>query len=393
MKLNLLFVTGLVCVSGVLAASSFDIPLQRQISNINLESADSETTVAYIKGTMMKYANAMQNYKRNTGKDHPLAVKSNDKRDDTSVSLTPVAGANAWRGEIMIGGQKVPVDFDTGSADLIVNPGAYDPNKSDSSVDTHKNFHAAYGDKTEGRGREYRDTVKLGDATAKKVSVGRTNDQFLNPKTHAGIQGIVGLSFPSISVFRKNDDNAKSLNEVLGQSDAISHNVYQFTLKQGDGSQLHIGDVDESKIKNYIVYVDVQRDLGFWVTDAKISGLDIRVVIDSGTSMIVGPVEELKKVFHEIGDMETISKNGMVYGAYDCDRDLGVTFNIAGKKMRIPKKLQKFGKTGDGRCILSLVGLDKTPLHAWVIGDTLFQGNTIVFDVDKPRLGFATANE
>ena len=336
MKPSLLFVTGLVCVSGVLAASSFNIPLQRQISSINFEDANSESTIAYVKSSMIKYANAMQNYKRNTGKDHPLAVKSNYRRDDTSVSLTPVDGANAWRGEIMIGGQKTPVDFDTGSADLIVNPGAYDPSKSESSVDTHKNFHASYGDNTEGSGREYHDTVKLGDVTAKNVSVGRTDGQFLNPKTHAGIQGIVGLSFPSISVFRHNDHNAKSLNEVLGQSDAISHNVFQFTLKQGDGSQLHIGDVDESKIKDNIVYVDVQRDLGFWVTDAKISGVDIRVVIDSGTSMVVAPVEELKKVFHEIGNMKTISKNGMVYGVYDCDRDLGVTFDIAGKKMRIP---------------------------------------------------------
>ena len=273
-----------------------------------------------------------------------------------------------------------------------MNAAAYDPSKSDSSEDTHKKFRVSYGDGTNGNGKVYRDSLELGGATADSVSIGRSDKQLADPHKENGNQGIAGLSFTSISQFHIRDKGATSIYEAIGKSKSVPHNVYQFTLTTGDGSQLHVGGVDNSKISGDITYVKVDPAYGFWFTHATISGMHIPAVIDSGTTLIMGVRDQVEKLLKRIDGVEIVSKNGQIHGVYDCDSDLGITINIGGKDMHIPKEVQKFGNTADGRCLLGIVGSSHAhPLNAWIVGDTLFRGNSIIFDVEKHRLGFATA--
>lgn len=383
--------TGLVCAGSTLAANAFDIPLQRRSFGINVNETNTRAVVSYVDTIMMKYSNALQNYKQNTGKDHPLASKTFEKRDEGSVDLKPAAGGAEWVGPIKVGGQEFLVDFDTGSADLIVNAAAYDPSKSDSSVDTHKQFRASYGDGTNGNGEVYRDSLELGGATADSVSIGRSDKQLADPNKEDGNQGIAGLAFTSISGFRKHDLGAKSIYEAIGKSNSVPHNVYQFTLTTGDGSQLHVGGVDNSKISGDITYVNVDPAYGFWFTHATISGMHVPAVIDSGTTLIMGVRDQVENLLKSIDGVEVVSNNGQIHGVYDCDRDLGITINIGGKDMRISKEAQRMGTVGD-RCLLSIIGASyDQPMNAWTVGDTLFRGNSIIFDMERHRLGFATA--
>ena len=232
MKIDIAFVTGLVCTSGALAANSFDIPLQRRGPQLNMDNVNMRTVVTYVKSSMMKYSNALRNYKLNTGEDHPLAGKYRKKRDDTSVDLKAVGGGVEWIGSLTVGGQKFLVQFDTGSPDLIVNSKAYDPSKSRSAKNTHKRFESSYGDGTHGEGTVYSDSLKLGDAAADSISIGRSNQPIIHANEEDGNQGIAGLSFTSISGFKHNDEKSKSIHEALGSSKSITHNVYQFTLEK-----------------------------------------------------------------------------------------------------------------------------------------------------------------
>lgn len=273
-----------------------------------------------------------------------------------------------------------------------MNHAAYDPSKSDSAVDTHKKFQVAYADGTHGEGKIYHDSLKLGDATADSVNIGWADKEVVNTKQQDGSQGIAGLSFTSISGFHKKDIGAKSIYEAIGKSKSVPHNVYQFTLTMGEGSQLHVGGVDNSKISGDITYVNVDPSQGFWTTPAKVSGMPISAVIDSGTTLIIGDQDEFKKLIDNTDGLDVHMVDGTMRGVYDCDRDLGITFNIGGKDMHISKEVQKFGKTDDGRCLLSIVGAPRDqPMKAWTVGDTLFRGNSIIFDMEKHRLGFATA--
>lgn len=387
MKLSIAFVVGLVCAAGAQATNSFTVPLERRGLNLDIDNLNFRTTVTHVQKSIQKYVFALQNYKRNTGKDHPLALKAHDKRWDTTIDLSPVSGNVEWIGPIEIGGQKVLVDFDTGSADLLVNPDVYNPKKSNTSVATHKQFKASFADNTHGTGYVYKDTVKLGNAAVHDVSVGRTEEQIVNPAKEDGNGGIAGLSFNSISTIGWNS----TFLHALQKSKAIPSNIFQFTLKEGKGSQLHFGGVDKSQIDGDITYVDVNPRLGFWLTEAKIKGKIINGIIDSGTTLVIGPMDEVKTVFNRIDGIETTLHHGSLYAAYDCDRDLNISFKIGGKDIRLSKELQKFGSTDDGRCILSIVGQPSVPFHAWVLGDTIFRGNSFIFDADNNRFGFASA--
>lgn len=387
MKLSIAFVVGLVFAAGAQAANSFTVPLERRGLNLDIDNLNFRTTVTHVQKSVQKYVAALQNYKRNTGKDHPLAIKSHDKRWDTTVDLTAVSGNVEWIGPIEIGGQKVLVDFDTGSANLIVNPDAYNPKKSNTSVATHKQFKAAFADNSQGDGYVYNDTVKIGTAVLHDVSIGRTEKQIVNPAKEDGNGGIAGLAFNSISTI----EGDASLLSAFEKSKAVPANIFQFTLKEGNGSQLHIGGVDKSKVDGNITYVDVNPKLGFWLTEAKVKGKIISAIIDSGSTVVVAPIDEVKTVFDRIDGIETTSQQGSLYAAYDCDRDLNISFTIGGKDIRLHKDLQKFGTTDDGRCILSVIGQPEIPFHAWILGDTIFRGNSFIFDANNNRFGFASA--
>lgn len=63
MKLSIAAVTGLVCAGSTLAANTFDIPLQRRSFGINVNETNTRAVVSYVDTIMMKYSNALQNYK------------------------------------------------------------------------------------------------------------------------------------------------------------------------------------------------------------------------------------------------------------------------------------------------------------------------------------------
>ena len=91
MKISVASVTVLVCAGSTLATNTFDIPLQRRSFGINVNATNTRAVVSYVDSIMMKYSNALQNYKQNTGKNHPLASRTIEKRDEGSVDLKPVA--------------------------------------------------------------------------------------------------------------------------------------------------------------------------------------------------------------------------------------------------------------------------------------------------------------
>ncbi|WFD36699.1 cathepsin D [Malassezia cuniculi] len=394
MKYSVAFVAGLICASGAAASASFEVPLQRRGGqSIDITNLRFKTVISQIDYTVSKYTRAAENYKRNTGKDHPLIKKSNTKRNNVKVNATvplkDVEHELEWVGNITIGGQEMLVDYDTGSGDLIINPEAYSPQKSNTSVTTGDSFSAAYADGTSGDGKIFIDNVGLGNSiVAKNVSIGRADKRYIVPEDEGGNQGIAGLSFPSITAF---GSNHTSLVSAIANNSNAAAPIFQFNLKAGEGSTLHIGDVDESKVSGNITYVDVNPRIGFWLTEAKIKGSIISAIIDSGTTLIIGPEVEVLKVFHAVGGIETFTQSGTLYGAYDCDRDLKLSFTIGGTNYSIPKSLQSWGQTSDGRCVVSINGQPSLPFHAWVVGDVFFQNRTIIFDAAKNRLGFADA--
>ncbi|WFC93564.1 cathepsin D [Malassezia brasiliensis] len=390
MQLSLKFVTGLLLASSAAFAAQDDIEVNLHRRNLFINAGNQLNVDAFTKHLVKvnnKYKGALENFKRNMGHDHPLLsiLLNSIKRDGQgSLSLTDVQDELLWSGDVTFGGQTFGMDFDTGSADSLANPGAYNPKKSSTAKNTWSTFSASYGDGTQARGLVYTDNFEIAGLKAKDVAIGHSFTKFIEDQEPA--QGIAGMAFPSIQTFPK---KYKPFFESLKEQKAVKSGVFQFTLKAGQGSTLTLGGIDSSKYKGDITYVDVDPSQGFWLTDAKVNGQSIKAIIDSGSTVITGPTAQVRSIVQKINGMSAFNQDGTLMYTYDCNATPNVTISVGGTGFKLSKSQLSFGRT-NGQCVLPIVGQDGLPMNAWIVGDTFFQSVSIIFDTDKNRMGFAT---
>ncbi|WFD20569.1 cathepsin D [Malassezia caprae] len=389
MLLNLKFVVGLVATAALASASEdagISVELFRRSDSPRYSQLDVERTYKHLEGINLKYLKAFANFLKNTGKEHPLKLKSHNKRWTASIDLVDIKSELEWGGELRFGTpeQSVYFDFDTGSADTIANPDAYVPSKSNTAEDTHSKFSAGYGDGTNAHGHVYTDVFRAGSIHAKKVAIGHSKSTFIPNSEHPN-QGIAGLSHPSIQAF---DSKYKPFFTELRDQKAVHQGVFQFTLKAGNGSTLELGRIDESKFNGKLTWVNYNPALGFYLMTAKVNGNKILAIIDSGTTLIIGPTGQVRSLLQKLPNVSMFTKDNTLYGRFPCNQPPKVTFNFGGKDFTLGKDQVSYGKSGND-CVLSVVGQDNLPLHAWVVGDSFFQMASIVFDQDNNRVGFA----
>lgn len=392
MQLSLKFVAGLVLASSAAFAAEDNVEINLQRRNSFFSTGNQLNVNAFTTHQSQvnnKYKDALENFKRNMGRDHPLLrLLLGDKRNNGgsgTVKLTDVQQEQLWAGDVSFGGQTFGIDFDTGSSDTLVNPKAYDPKKSKNSKNTHDYFRAAYGDGTTAKGFIYTDDFEIAGLKAKNVAIGHSVSEFIQDQEPS--QGIAGLVFPSIQSFPK---KYTPFFEALKKQKAVNSGVFQFTLKPGKGSTLVLGKVDSSKYKGKVTYVDVDPSQGFWLTDAKINGQKIKAIIDSGSTIITGPTDQVRSMVKGLKGMTPFSSGGTLMYTYDCKNTPNVSINIGGTDFKLSKSQLFFGHANNGQCVFPVAGQDGLPMEAWIVGDTFFQAVSIIFDTDKNRMGFAT---
>ena len=392
MQLSLKFVTGLLLATSAVFAAQDDIEVNLHRRNSFITAGNQLNVEAFAKHLLNvnnKYKAALENFKRNTGHDHPLlsillnGIKRNNGGQG-SLPLTDVQSELLWSGDVTFGGQTFGMDFDTGSSDSLANPGAYNPRKSSTSKNTWSSFSAAYGDGTQARGLVYTDDFEIAGLKAKNVAIGHSFTKFIEDQEPA--QGIAGMAFPSIQTFPK---QYKPFFESLKEQKAVKSGVFQFTLKAGKGSTLTLGGIDSSKYKGKVTYVDVDPSQGFWITDAKVNGHGIKAIIDSGSTIITGPTSQVRSVVQNIKGMNAFNQDGTLMYTYDCNSTPNVTISIGGTPFKLGKNQLSYGRA-NGQCVLPIAGQDGLPLNAWIVGDTFFQSVSVIFDTDKNRMGLAT---
>lgn len=111
------------------------------------------------------------------------------------------------------------------------------------------------------------------------------------------------------------------------------------------------------------------------------------VVLDSGTSFIMGPVAEVRAI---AGMARATEVDGLY--AVPCDGDMpDLAFAIGGRKYALAKEDLVVERSGDG-CVLGLIGIPaEAMLPAWVLGALFMRKYYVQFDFGRERLGFALA--
>jgi len=306
-----------------------------------------------------------------------------------------------YYGEIEVGtpGQKINVVYDTGSANLWVpntRPwlsttwhNIYTHSKSSTYKANGTVFKIMYGSGPVS-GFYSSDAVTFGGFNLADFTFAEVNDYSgLGIAYRVGkFDGILGLGWDRISV-----GGVPTIMKALVASGQMAQPVFGFYLGNQANGELEFGGTDPKHYSGEFTYVPLNAET-YWqvaLDSVKFGGDSVsttkRAIVDSGTSLLAGPKDEVAAIAQKIGATLVAGKEY----TFDCSKDVAdLTFTLGGKDFSLNKQeltLQQSGST----CILGLMGIEVPSGPLWILGDVFMRKYYVQFDWGQKRLGFAPA--
>ena len=241
------------------------------------------------------------------------------------------------------------------------------------------------------------DDFALGPVRVSSQTFGEITDEVGQVFVSGKFDGILGLSFPSLSAA----GYTPVFDNIIHQN-LLPRNMIGFYYDDTDAGVV-LGEPDKALYHGDLVFVHVSREF-YWeivlhdvlIGDQSLAntgplcpGLDkCRIVADTGTSLLTGPSQVISRILTRIalGD--------------DCqsvDTLPPITFVLADERGQYSFKLHPrdyFVASSSGQaCKPGFMALDvpepRGPL--WILGDVFFRKYFTVFDRDTNSIGFAVA--
>lgn len=300
--------------------------------------------------------------------------------------------ANAqYYGVISIGSppQSFQVIFDTGSSNLWIpkvhcthcgNPifgrkSKYDHDASKTYKADDADFNIMYGSGSVSGFFSVDDVILADDVVVSQQRFAEVQDAGgLGFAYSLGkFDGILGMGFRSISI-----DNTITVFENALKQNVVDQPVFAFSLGDNEDGELTFGGYDASKFEGDLVtvpltsatYWEISLD-GVHVGDGYSTDTSMSAIVDSGTSLLVGPKREVAKLAAAVG-----AKQSMM-GQYTVDCDTidqlpDLVFTIQGQEYTIPAKSAIL--QAQSMCILGVAGMDfPAPGPQWILGDVFMR--------------------
>lgn len=336
-----------------------------------------------------------------------LSKKIIEHRDTSSAQGVSSSGG-FWFGDFTVGGSSnLSMLIDTGSADIIVNPGFYAAGKI--SKPLNQTFQDNYGTtSSDGTGNSqlvgnlYIEQVSFGDLTATQL-IGSTNATSQLPNA-----GIVGFSDKRFSGF---PDNSTSFFQSLCTQGQVEECRFGLALENVVRGSLVVGELDATQFDGNLT---VSPIVAGWIIggDIAVSGTvverDALIELDSGTATIVGPVETVRNIFESIGIQSVLynsSSGPLLTGYFPCDKPPMVGFSIPSQTntsaatgtvsktstiFNIPSSVWATVNNGGNNCTSVLSGQDYSDVPGlWVVGAPFMQGRYLDFNLGEGTVGIA----
>ncbi|KAL4613472.1 cathepsin D-like [Arapaima gigas] len=330
------------------------------------------------------------------------------------VGLTNYLDAQYY-GKISVGTppQTFDVLFDTGSSNLwlpsiecsslylaCTNHKKYNSSKSRTYVRNGADFSILYGSGS-AYGFLSQDTCRIGSITVPKQVFAEATKLPGTAFYYAHFDGILGMGYPSISV-----DGVVPVFDNIMQQKKLRKNIFSFYLNRNQsgqvGGELLLGGTDRAYYNGNFYYMKVTQK-GYWQIDMsqvvvknKITLCEqgCQAIVDTGTSLIIGPSAEILSLNLAIG--ATLDASGLY--KVDCRNVAAlpkVSFVFGRKVFTLtgPQYIWKIQNGGVTTCFSGFSGHDFSASGGllWILGDVFIGQYYTVFDRDNNRVGFAKA--
>jgi len=332
-------------------------------------------------------------------------LRADTLKDSGNVVVKDYQNAQYF-GEATVGtpAQTFNVVYDTGSSNLwvpakdCVNCGGkiagrknkYDHDKSSDYVADDAPFAIQYGSGPVS-GNWSVDTASMGGLEIK-------SQRFAEVKDAGGLgvgytlgkfDGILGLAFDAISI----DQTTTPFNNLIQQG-TVDKSQFAFYLGDNADGELTFGGYDKNHFDGELDWVPLKA-ADYWrieLDGIKVGdetyGSAVSGIVDSGTSLLTGPTEDVDKIAKAVGARKNVAGEYMI----SCKADLpDLTFTINGKDYTLSG--QEYLINDNGVCLFAMMGLDiprpNGPL--WILGDVFMRKFYTVFDYGAEQIGFALA--
>lgn len=335
---------------------------------------------------------------------------SNSKSTLLGISPEPMHNYydEIWLGNITVGTPAqgpFSVVLDSGSSNLWIpsiyckdnackNKTLYDPTKSSTVGHNGHIFLIPYGTGFSA-GSFVNDTVRLGGIDVVNCPVGEA-DVIASIFEDLPLDGILGLGFNDIAI---PEGMPTAFDEMIAQGliDKALFSVYLSNNQGQDDSFVLFGGVDDDYFSGNFTYHDIILP-SYWLigtSSIDVNGKQVHdcfadycpTVVDTGTSILVGPTSVVDPMISAIGPVYTNCSNLKSLPT--------ITFHIGSEEYDLSPQIYVLQETlpdGSLNCTLGIQSLGE--LNPFIIlGDPFLRAYYTVFDrsTTPPRVGFAAS--
>jgi len=210
----------------------------------------------------------------------------------------------------------------------------------------------------------------------------------------AAFDGILGMAYPSIAV-----DGVLPPFQELFMSGLIPMNQFAFYLTSNPNNpgELTLGGSDPTKYTGSINWAPVTQKT-YWETQMAYLKLGTtpetsitRAVLDTGTSTLAGPVNDVANIAKALGATAVIPGEEYTILCAKGPSLPDIHIGLNGVDYVLTPTQYLIEEAGDPLCVLGILGIDIPPPAGplWILGDVFIRQYYTIFDFQNSRLGFA----